>query len=76
MRMKRGTDHYWNIRKYLGDIALYAHCDCGFQYGCSSNKINEDGTWSLVQEITNLYRYCPFCGVRKKWYNEKPHEMF
>ena len=68
MKMKRGTDHYWDIRKYLGDIALYAHCNCGFQYNCSSSK----NTWNLVQEITNLYQYCPFCGARKKYYNNEP----
>ena len=76
MKMKRGTDHCWDVRKYLGDIALYAHCNCGFQYVCSSNHRNEDGSWSLLQDITYLYQYCPLCGARKKYYNETPNKMF
>ena len=36
--MKRGTDHNWEIRRYRGDIALYAHCKCGFFYSCSTHK--------------------------------------
>ena len=43
-RQKRGNDHNWEIRKYDCDIALYAHCKCGFQYNCSSSKRNKDGT--------------------------------
>lgn len=70
--MKRGTDHYWNIRRYRGDIALYAKCSCGYQYRCSTGKRNEDGTWSLEQEITILNNYCPYCGAHKKWFNEVP----
>ena len=76
MKMKRGTDHSWEVRKYLGDIALYAYCNCGFQYCCSSNERNEDGTWSFQQTITKLWYYCPNCGARKKWYNEVPRKMF
>lgn len=72
MEIKRGTDHKWEIRKYLGDIALYAYCKCGFQYNCSSSTRNEDGTWSIKQQITFLYPYCPKCGAHKKWYNEEP----
>ena len=44
MKKGRRIDHAWNIRKYKGDLALYAHCSCGFQYACSSNKRNEDGS--------------------------------
>lgn len=74
--MKRGTDHSWEIRKYFGDIALYARCKCGFEYACSSSKRNEeDGSWSFKQEITKLYYYCPNCGARKKWYNEVPRKI-
>ena len=72
MRKGRGIDHSWEIRRYHGDIALYAHCRCGFNYACSSNKRNEDGTWSLEQEVTKLYHYCPNCGAHKKWYNQTP----
>lgn len=71
-RQKRGTDHYWEIRKYDCDIALYAHCKCGFQYNCSSSKRNKDGTWSLSQIATLFYSYCPACGAHKKWCNEEP----
>ena len=65
--MKRGTDHIWQIRNYKCDVALYAHCKCGFEYSCSHSIRNEDGTWSFKQEITYMYRYCPHCGARKKW---------
>lgn len=75
MRRGRGIDHSWNIRKYKGDLALYAHCSCGFQYACSSNKRKEDGSFSFEQEITKLYYYCPNCGAHKKWYNEEPRKM-
>ena len=70
MKMKRGTDHWWEVRKYWGDSALYAHCKCGYQYVCSSLKKNEEGYWKEI--ITKLFLYCPKCGARKKWYNEEP----
>lgn len=76
MRRKgRGIDHHWEIRKYLGDIALYAHCKCGFEYACSSSKRKPDGSFSFEQEITKLYLYCPYCGARKKWYNDIPRKI-
>ena len=68
--MKRGTDHAWEIRQYKGDIALYAHCKCGFEYAASQSERNPDGTWSVEQVIRWLYRYCPQCGARKKWMTE------
>ena len=70
--MKRGTDHVWEIRKYKGDISLYAHCKCGFKYPCSHNTIGEDGTPSLKQEVEArwLFQYCPHCGARKKRYTD------
>ena len=70
--MKRGTDHSWQVRKYYGNAAFYAHCKCGYEYCCSSSKRNEDGTLSFKQIITKIYLYCPYCGARKKWYNEEP----
>ncbi len=76
MKMKRGTDHSWDIRKYEGDIAWYAHCKCGFGYACSSSKRDKDGSWNFEQEITKLYYYCPNCGACKKWYNEVPRKCF
>ena len=75
MRVKRGTDHNWEIRKYRGDIAFYARCKCGFYYCCSSNVRNGDGSFSLKQYISKLYPYCPVCGARKKWYNKEPVKM-
>ena len=71
--MKRGTDHWWEVRRYQGDTAFYAHCKCGFQYNCSSSKINEECYWK--QTINKIYLYCPYCGARKKWYNEEPIKM-
>ena len=73
MKMKRGTDHWWEVRRYQGDAALYARCKCGFQYNCSSSKINEEDCWK--QAITKIYLYCPYCGARKKWYNEEPKKI-
>ena len=67
MKMKRGTDHWWEVRRYQGDAAFYAHCKCGFQYNCSSF---EKDSWKQI--ITKIYLYCPYCGARKKWYNEEP----
>ena len=75
MKKKRGKDHSWDVRKYKGDLAWYAHCKCGFKYACSSSKRNEDGTWGLEQEINTLYYYCPCCGARKKWYNPEVHKI-
>jgi hypothetical protein len=72
MKMKRGTDHNWNIRKYKGDIAFYAHCRCSFQYVCSTDAKTEDGMRTTRQIISKIYLYCPQCGARKKWYNEEP----
>ena len=71
MRKGRQIDRKWDIRKYKGDGALYAHCKCGFEYCCSSSRRNEDGSWTLKQYINpnKIYRYCPNCGARKKWYN-------
>ena len=71
MKNKRGTCHYWNIIKYKGDLSLYAHCKCGFEYACSSNKRNENGSWSFEQEITKIYPFCPCCGAREKYYNNE-----
>lgn len=77
MKMKRGTDHWWEVRKYWADYALYAHCKCGFQYVCSSEikDENQDGTWTWREKINKIYPYCPHCGARKKWYNEKPKKI-
>lgn len=68
--MKRGTDHTWEMRRYPGDIALYASCKCGYEYAASVSKRREDGSLSFEQEIRILYYYCPQCGARKKWMTE------
>ena len=70
--MKRGTDHNWQVVRYIGDSALYARCKCGYQYNCSFNIKNKDGT---LQTNTILHYYCPNCGARKKWHNEKPIKL-
>ena len=67
MRMKRGTDHSWKVVRYKTDMFLYAKCKCGFEYNCGSTYHNEG--------ITRLYRYCPSCGARKKWYNDVPEKI-
>ena len=72
MRTIRGKDKYWEIKKYRGDIAWYAHCKCGFNYACSACKRNEDSSWSTQQEIVKLYHYCPNCGSHKHFYNTEP----
>ena len=73
MKMKRGTDHWWEVRRYQGDTALYAHCKCGFQYNCSSYEKDEEGYWK--SKIKYIYPYCPRCGARKKWYNDEPKKF-
>ena len=65
--MIRRIDPFWEIRKYDGDIGLYAHCKCGFEYCCSQKESD-----SFKQKITNIYRYCPNCGARKKKMSVKP----
>ena len=73
--MKRGTDHEWIVIKYKDDCAVYARCKCGFEYNCGQSKRLDDGTWSLMQYPTILYLYCPYCGARKKRYNEEPVKL-
>ena len=56
MRKERGIDHRWQIRKYCGNIALFAHCKCGFEYPCSSNKrrgtcLENSGSVKLVVRV-------------------------
>lgn len=68
MKLKRGKDHTWEVRRYLGDIALYANCKCGFEYDCSAMS-NGD---KIKVEIVQIYNYCPVCGARKLRYNPEP----
>ena len=76
--MKRGKDHHWQLIKYKGNMGIYAKCKCGYEYPCySGGKLpfyitNESG--ALVPADPSklmLYRYCPRCGARKKWYIEE-----
>ena len=73
--MKRGTDHEWLVVKYKGDGAVYARCKCGFEYDCGKSRCREDGTWTMAQYPTIIYPYCPYCGARKKLYNEEPERL-
>ena len=70
-KMKRGTDHHWQLVQYKYDIAIYALCKCGYHYACSGNKRNDDGSFSLEQVVDpcRLFPYCPVCGARKKTYS-------
>lgn len=66
MKKGRRKDHIWKFYKYKGDIAYYAHCSCGFKYGCSKNE-----TIGVIKQIIapeRLYPYCPHCGSRKTKY--------
>ena len=71
MRTIRGKDGKWEMRKYRGEIGIYAHCKCGFQYGCS----RDENPGTLKQIIAIVYPYCPICGSHKKTYNEEPIKM-
>lgn len=63
MRKGRGIDHYWDIRRYMGDASYYAFCRCGYYYLCGS-AFHKDKPENWV-----LYHYCPKCGAHKKYYN-------
>lgn len=72
----RGKDHIWELVKYKGDLMIYAKCSCGYTYVCCNEMAetvkNEDG--SVVPKDPSklkLYRYCPNCGAKKKWYKEE-----
>lgn len=73
--MKRGTNHDWVVIRYKGDVAIYARCKCGFEYDCGKSKRLEDGSFSITQYPAIMYQYCPWCGVRKKRYNEEPIKL-
>lgn len=73
--MKRGTDHEWIVIKYKGDGAVHARCKCGFEYNCGKSKGLKDGSFSMTQYPAVMYPYCPWCGARKKRYNEEPVKL-
>ena len=63
----RGKDKNWYIVKYIGDMAYYANCKCGWRYVCGSAFQNEG--------IRVIYSYCPSCGARKRSYNDIPDQL-
>lgn len=69
MRKGRGIDHRWDIRRYLGDLAFYAYCRCGWYYCCGDDLNNKE------PEKWKLYPYCPCCGAHKKRYNDVPRKI-
>lgn len=73
--MKRGTDHEWIVINYKCDGAVYARCKCGFEYNCGKSKRLKDGSFSMTQHPAVMYPYCPWCGARKKRYNEEPVKL-
>ena len=64
-RKGRGIDHIWQFVKYIGDIAPYARCSCGFHYPCYKNEVN---VFPHLPDPERLYPYCPICGSRKTRY--------
>ena len=48
----------WKLVKYNGDGAIYARCECGFQYCCSSTSIVE-GKRKFLCVPYKFYQYCP-----------------
>lgn len=68
MRMIRGKDAWWRPIKFKGDAAIYAKCKCGWYYPCYKLM---DSTFKVVIDPRKMYRYCPSCGARKKWYKEE-----
>lgn len=50
---------YWHVYKKLGDSAIYAKCNCGFEYCCSSVLLPE-----FKISFKKFYKYCPDCGKK------------
>ena len=69
-RKGRSIDHLWTFIKYKYDVSIYAHCSCGFRYSCCKN-IAENPGLKIVIAPEKLYPYCPWCGARKKRYDEE-----
>ena len=68
-RKGRSIDHLWTFIKYKHDAAIYARCSCGFVYSCCKH-VDEPGL-KIVIAPEKLYPYCPWCGARKKRYDEE-----
>lgn len=71
MRVIRGKDRNWRVKKFLGDGAYYAYCKCGFWFPCY--RLTD--TFRVELNPSSMYHYCPNCGARKKWYNEVPEQV-
>ena len=68
MRKGRGIDHTWKILRFKGDMGYYAKCKCEFiQNGITTNQ---PGTAIFEFAPGKLYRYCPSCGAKKKWFTD------
>lgn len=69
-RKGRGINHGWQFVKYKTDMAIYAMCcGCGYSYRC--DKYDGNNGLKLIPYPEMLYRYCPICGAKKKWYIDK-----
>ena len=69
MKKGRKKDHKWRFVKYKGNLAIYAHCSCGFEYDCSKNE--SDKGFKIVIAPEKLYNYCLICGSKKTHYEEE-----
>ena len=67
----RGKDNTWRIKKVIGNGAFYATCKCGFWYPCY--RLTD--TYMTEIDPSRMYRYCPNCGARKKWYDNNVETM-
>lgn len=47
----------WTVIRYFHDYALYAKCDCGFEYCCGQQDF-----YSGKFMLEKTYHYCPECG--------------
>lgn len=47
----------WTVIRYAYDYALYAKCDCGFEYACGREDF-----YSGQFGLEKTYNYCPECG--------------
>ena len=64
MGKTRKKNNTWNIKKFKGDGAYYAYCNCGWRYCCGDVLMHRE-----VEKWT-LFNYCPVCGAHKTNYTE------
>ena len=70
MAKRNKSDHQWHIKKFKGDLAVYAYCKCGFSYGSYYQK-----GLNCYLDPSKLYPYCPICGAKKRTYNPEPEKV-